>query len=68
MSGSAALVGWLLRHGLLDQLDLLVFPLVVGSGKRLFSEPDGQVPLTLTGAETFSTGVAHLSYAAISEG
>jgi dihydrofolate reductase len=62
MSGSATLVGWLLRHGLLDQLDLLVFPLVVGSGKRLFSEPGGQVPLTLTGSETFSTGVVHLSY------
>jgi len=68
MSGSAALVGWLLRHGLLDQLDLLVFPLVVGSGKRLFSEPDGQVPLTLTGTETYSTGVVHLSYAAVSPG
>ena len=66
MSGSATLVGWLLRHGLLDQLDLLVFPLVVGSGKRLFSESDGQVPLTLTGTEAFSTGVVHLSYAAIS--
>ena len=68
MSGSATLVGWLLRHGLLDQLDLLVFPLVVGSGKRLFGEPDGQVPLTLTGSETFSTGVVHLSYAPISDG
>jgi hypothetical protein len=47
---------------LLDQLDLLVFPVVIGSGKRLFSEPDGQVPLTLTGSESFSTGVVHLSY------
>jgi dihydrofolate reductase len=63
MSGSSTLVGWLLRHGLLDRLDLLVFPVVVGSGKRLFSEPDGQVPLTLTGSESFSTGVVHLSYA-----
>jgi len=63
MSGSSTLVGWLLRHGLLDQLDLLVFPVVVGSGKRLFSEPDGQVPLTLTGSESFGTGVVHLSYA-----
>ena len=62
MSGSSTLVSWLLRQGLLDQLDLLVFPVVVGSGKRLFSEPDGQVPLTLTGSESFSTGVVHLSY------
>jgi len=35
----------------------------VGSGKRLFSEPDGQVPLTLAGSESFSTGVVHLTYA-----
>lgn len=63
MSGSSTLVGWLLRRGLLDRLDLLVFPVVVGSGKRLFSEPDGQVPFTLTGSESFGTGVVHLSYA-----
>ena len=62
MSGSSTLVSWLLRHGLLDQLDLLVFPVVIGSGKRLFSEPDGQVPLTLTSSQAFSTGVVHLTY------
>jgi dihydrofolate reductase len=62
MSGSSALVSWLLRQGLLDELHLLLFPVVIGSGKRLFSEPDGQVPLTLTGSESFSTGVVHLSY------
>jgi dihydrofolate reductase len=62
MSGSSTLVGWLLRQGLLDRLDLLVFPVVIGSGKRLFAEPDGQVPLILTGSESFSTGVVHLSY------
>ncbi len=62
MSGSSTLVSWLLRHGLLDRLDLLLFPVVIGAGKRLFSEPDGQVPLTLTGSESFSTGVVHLSY------
>ena len=63
MSGSSTLVSWLLRRGLLDQLDLLVFPVVIGGGKRLFSEPDGQVPLTLGGSESFGTGVVHLSYA-----
>jgi dihydrofolate reductase len=62
MSGSSALVSWLLRQGLLDRLDLLVFPVVMGSGKRLFSEPDGQVPLILTSSEAFSTGVVHLTY------
>jgi dihydrofolate reductase len=62
VSGSSALVSWLLRHGLVDRLDLLVFPVLLGSGKRLFSEPDGQVPLTLAGSEAFSTGVVHLTY------
>jgi dihydrofolate reductase len=62
MSGSATLVRWLLRHGLLDQLDLLLFPVVIGSGQRLFSETDGQQPLTLTVSESFSTGVVRLSY------
>ena len=62
MSGSSALVSWLLRQGLLDRLDLLVFPVVLGTGKRLFSEPEGQLALALTGSEAFSTGVVHLSY------
>jgi dihydrofolate reductase len=62
MSGSSALVTWLLKHGLLDRLDLLVFPVVLGSGKRLFDEPDGQLPFTLAHSEAFSTGVVHLTY------
>ena len=62
MSGSSTLVGWLLRRGLLDQLDLLVFPVVLGAGKRLFSEPDDEVTLRLAGSEAFGTGVVHLTY------
>jgi dihydrofolate reductase len=62
MSGSSDLVSWLLRYGLLDRLDLLVFPVVLGSGKRLFSEPDGQVSLALASSEAFGTGVVHLTY------
>jgi dihydrofolate reductase len=62
MSGSSALVSWLLRQGLLDRLDLLLFPVVLGTGKRLFREPGGQVPLTLSGSQTFSTGVVQLTY------
>jgi dihydrofolate reductase len=62
VSGSATLVAWLLREGLLDELDLLVFPIVVGQGKRLFGGDGGQVGLTLAICEAFPAGVAHLAY------
>jgi dihydrofolate reductase len=60
--GSARLVRWLLREGLLDELDLLVFPIVMGRGKRLFDDDGDQIPLKLTGSQAFSTGVVHLTY------
>jgi dihydrofolate reductase len=62
MSGSATLVSWLLSQGLLDQLDLLLFPVLVGHGKRLFDGEDAPVGLKLAGSETFGTGVVHLTY------
>ena len=62
VSGSATLVRWLLRQRLLDQLDLLLFPLVVGGGKRLFDGDAGRVALGLTGCHAFSNGVLHLTY------
>ena len=61
MTGSIALTGWLLREGLLDELSLLVFPVVMGSGKRLFEWPD-QVPLKLVESRTFANGVLSLRY------
>jgi dihydrofolate reductase len=63
MTGSATLVSSLLREGLLDELHLFVFPVVLGSGKRLFAEPGGKLPLKLIESGTFETGVAHLTYA-----
>ena len=62
VSGSATLVGWLLDEGLLDELDLLVFPCVVGSGKRLFESGGQRVELKLASSDVFSTGVVHLNY------
>ena len=62
MSGSGTLVTWLLRQGLLDQLDLLLFPVVVGHGKRLFGGDGSQVGLQLAGSQAFSSGVVHLTY------
>ena len=64
MSGSATTVRWLLREGLLDELHLLVHPIVVGEGRaRLFPADEPQTPLELLSAETFETGVLRLAYA-----
>jgi dihydrofolate reductase len=64
MSGSATTVRWLLRHGLLDELNLLVHPIVVGDGMaRLFPADEPGIPLELRSAQTFKTGVLNLSYA-----
>jgi dihydrofolate reductase len=63
MTGSATLVSSLLREGLLDELHLSVFPLVLGSGKRLFATPGARLPLKLTDSATFETGVLQLTYA-----
>ena len=62
MSGSATTVRWLLAEGLLDELNLLVHPVAVGHGKRLFEEGPTQ-SLKLVNSSTFSTGVLHLTYA-----
>ena len=63
MTGSGTLAAWLLREGLLDELHLLVFPVVLGSGKRLFDTPEDKLPLRLINSATFETGVVHLTYA-----
>ncbi|WP_405006848.1 dihydrofolate reductase family protein [Kitasatospora purpeofusca] len=62
LTGSISLTRALLAAGLVDELRLLVHPIVRGSGLRLFAEGSGQVPLRLTRSATFSTGVLDLSY------
>jgi dihydrofolate reductase len=62
MSGSATLVRWLLANDLLDELNLMVHPIAVGHGQRLF-EDTPTYPLQLVNQETFETGVLNLSYA-----
>jgi dihydrofolate reductase len=61
ITGSGTLVHSLLRDDLLDELRLLVHPIVVGSGKRLFEGAD-QKALELVESKTFSTGVLYLTY------
>ena len=64
MSGSATTARWLLREGLLDELHLLVHPLLVGEGlARLFPPDEPRIPLELRNAEAFESGVLNLSYA-----
>jgi dihydrofolate reductase len=62
MSGSATTTRWLLANGLLDELALLVHPIAVGKGQRLFEDTPTQ-PLTLIHSETLDSGVLHLRYA-----
>jgi dihydrofolate reductase len=62
MSGSATLVRSLLGHGLVDEMRLLVHPLVVGSGAKLFENGMASVPLELVASRTFATGVLDLTY------
>jgi len=61
--GSAQLVQALVEQGLVDELRLMVFPVVLGSGKRLFGETSDRRPLRLADSKIVGDGVAILTYA-----
>jgi len=63
MSGSVSVIRQLLDAGLLDELHLLLHPIAVRDGTRLFDEGDASIPLRLISSETFQTGVLNLVYA-----
>jgi class 3 adenylate cyclase len=60
--GSADLVNELMRLGLVDEFRLMVFPVVLGSGKRLFRDEIDTHLLKLTDSRTFGSGVVLLTY------
>ena len=62
VSGSTELVRGMLADGLVDELHLFVFPVALGTGKRLFGD-GAEVKLALVGSESYSSGVVHLTYA-----
>jgi len=60
--GSADLVGGLLEHDLVDELRIMLFPVILGSGKRLFREDAELRPLRLLSTRTTPSGVVILTY------
>jgi dihydrofolate reductase len=62
ITGSTTLVQSLLQDDLLDELGLMIHPVVVGSGKRLFEEGGDLKALKLIDSKTFSTGLVSLTY------
>ena len=62
VSGSGTLVQTLLEHDLVDELRLMVFPVVLGTGKRLFGETTDKKSLRLVDSRVVGDGVAILVY------
>jgi dihydrofolate reductase len=60
--GSAQLVHWLLDNDLVDQLNLMVFPVVLGTGKRVFGETSDKKTLSLKDSQIVGDGVAIMVY------
>jgi dihydrofolate reductase len=60
--GSPQLVQTLVEHDLVDELRLMVFPVVLGSGKRLFGETSDKKPLRLVDSKVVGDGVTILVY------
>src|SRR5437763_7293714 len=57
----------LMEHDLVDELRLVVFPVVLGAGERLFGEPCDRTPMRLVDARTFGDGLAFLTYEMVRE-
>jgi dihydrofolate reductase len=62
VAGSRTLVHSLLEHDLVDELCLLIFPVVLGIGDRVFPDSGQKMPLELVDTKTFSSGVTAQTY------
>jgi dihydrofolate reductase len=60
--GSGQLIRWLLEHELVDEMTLIVFPVIVGGGTRLFPEQGRDFALDLLESRTFPTGITVQTY------
>jgi dihydrofolate reductase len=66
--GSAQLAQTLLANDLVDEVRLMVFPVVLGAGKRLFGDTDDKKPLRLTDSRVVGDGVAIMVYEPVRDG
>ncbi len=66
--GSGTLVGELLRQGLIDEYFIRVRPIILGSGRPIFVDPNARHPLKLVSAKTFKSGLIGLHYVPLSLG
>jgi dihydrofolate reductase len=66
--GSGTLVKTLTQHDLVDEYRLMIFPVVVGTGKRLFGEGNDTKTMRLVDTKTFGSGVVVLTYAPSGDG
>ncbi len=64
VAGSARLVQSLLEHGLVDEVRLMIFPIVLGCGKRLFGEVSEPPTMVLDNVKTVGEGIVILTYRA----
>ena len=62
VAGSIQLVHALLAHDLVDELRLIVFPVVVGAGRRMFGETAGPLLLRLVSAQAIGDSLTQLTY------
>jgi dihydrofolate reductase len=62
VAGSRTLVHGLLEHGLVDELRLMIFPVILGSGRRVFPETQDKIPLRLADTRQYDNGIVVHAY------
>jgi dihydrofolate reductase len=67
VNGSISLCRTLLEAGLVDELHLMIHPIVVGHGQRLFPESGPQIPLAVASSELFPTWVLSVRYRVVTQ-